>query len=579
MKYSKYWKPLGVLCLSIVVVFWILGDKIFHLDEYMFATYYDVMKNYYTSTYYVLVQEGVFLHFDGMNYPNGEHILYTDNTPLLAMFQKALGIRRPVGFFNAFILLNYILSPIIGFKIGDKLGFKLWLSIVFAFFVTYLSPQIFYITAASNLALSFIPLLGFYLLMSLKESARNHWNYLGLIFLIVLSSGIHLYYLILLAFIFLPGGLILLFQNRKKGLWTIGATLLAVIIVYLSIYITDTQFSYRPKGNLGFNYDRWRSFLDNYFQSYEYLSIPSMLDQKSTNTDWHVFIGSAYPLVIMIGLVMAYLNKAELNISRVKSSVILILLVVTLLSVFTSIGNQIIIGPLKTSNIFNPLYIASKFTDTFNNFRFLSRFRFIAFIGASIMMFWVMNKGLRNNKVKYLAIVAVLFFAVDSLQSIQYFKGFVLNSDNIFSENNTSYRDTPQWQDETYDAILPIPYFAVGNEAHGYIIDDNDAWSRKVYQLSIKNKTPLLATKLSRTPLKYTKAYFSLFMGEDVDKDLLQSLLGKKILIAISKEYKANVPRDEPAKTLAEQPNLFLDKWAPTFLKTEDNIDFYEIQF
>lgn len=567
-----------IVSMTIMFVF-VFGNKVLHLDSYMFASSYDVIKNYYTFYYYLNIQEGHYLDFMGMNYPYGDHILYADNTPVLAMTLKVLGINKfPVGLFNGFIISNYILGPIFAFALSKRLLFHPIIGVVFALFTVWVNPQIFNSTSASNLSLSFIFISAVYLLTCIYQELHENRYYYLVFVTILLASFVHLYYLILLAFIFMPAGLILFLKDYKKAIKTWIVTLSSSICSYGLILLTDSNFSNRPKGNLGFNYYLWRCNISSYFKSYDFLSFPSFLQQRSQNLEWFGFIGSGYPIIIVLGVLFLIIKRKKITKNRFTKSIMPMMLFIMLVSFFTSIGNHIYFGESRSFNFLNPLHLISHVTDIFNNFRFLSRFKFIVFLMSTILTFYVINKTLdRKYYYNLLAIIALLICCFDIIQMAQFAKNGLLNSKSIFSEQE-EYKSIPKFDSNHYDGILPIPYFHVGSETQGYVIDDHDAWSQKIFQLSIKNQLPLMATKLSRTPLSLTKQHFSLFLGK-TDEKILNKLKERRILIVWTDQYKKSVLNKEPAKTLSTDYKLFINKWNPSFLFEKDRIRYYELEF
>src|SRR5437763_5880029 len=73
-----------VLCLIAFNKAWV------HYNNFLFSNKGDGMKNYFTMESYLQHDspKGVF-HYTQMNYPFGEYIYYTDNTPLFCLFVKA----------------------------------------------------------------------------------------------------------------------------------------------------------------------------------------------------------------------------------------------------------------------------------------------------------------------------------------------------------------------------------------------------------------------------------------------------------------------------------------------------------
>ncbi len=71
---------LSILTITIICIVW--SKVIFHANTYLLSTGGDAVKNYYTPAWFVDNDNGT--HFTGMNYPYGEHVVFTDNQPLLS---------------------------------------------------------------------------------------------------------------------------------------------------------------------------------------------------------------------------------------------------------------------------------------------------------------------------------------------------------------------------------------------------------------------------------------------------------------------------------------------------------------
>ena len=125
------------------------------------------------------------------------------------------------------------------------------------------------------------------------------------------------------------------------------------------------------------------------------------------------------------------------------------------------------------------------------------------------------------------------------------------NQPNIFNETHNA--SLPEIDGSQYDALLPLPYYHVGTEKKGWIIDDNNFWSRETYRRAIYYKLPLMACKMSRTPLYTAEKLFSLF-GESPDPYLMKLLKGKKALVCVDTclLYTSRSPRDA---TLSRMPS------------------------
>jgi hypothetical protein len=92
MKKKSNWILLALFATSILLFFY--HKVIFAPDEYIFSSNGDGLKNYFTY-YYHIVHDSSYLNFSGMNYPYGEHFLYTDCHPALTLLFKACSKKMP----------------------------------------------------------------------------------------------------------------------------------------------------------------------------------------------------------------------------------------------------------------------------------------------------------------------------------------------------------------------------------------------------------------------------------------------------------------------------------------------------
>src|SRR5688500_1999717 len=79
------------------------------LNSVMSNNQEDALKNYYTFVYHIKNDPRA-LHFEGMNYPFGEHVVYTDCQPILTFILRMLPITHPylVGILHGLIFLSLI---------------------------------------------------------------------------------------------------------------------------------------------------------------------------------------------------------------------------------------------------------------------------------------------------------------------------------------------------------------------------------------------------------------------------------------------------------------------------------------
>ena len=104
----------GALIVGALLLWLAHRDWLPHANETLLGTSPDCFKNYSTSIYHIR-HDSLFAEYRGMNYPMGEHVLFTDNQPLLTELLKFYHERirsiegREIGILNIILLLSQLL--------------------------------------------------------------------------------------------------------------------------------------------------------------------------------------------------------------------------------------------------------------------------------------------------------------------------------------------------------------------------------------------------------------------------------------------------------------------------------------
>src|SRR4051812_17668941 len=94
--FNKKWKIDLALFLFTFLIYFVHFPTVFlHLNAWLSSITLDSIKNYYTFVYHIKADKNI-LSFSGMNYPIGEHIVFTDCQPLITW------ILRPFPFLHEY---------------------------------------------------------------------------------------------------------------------------------------------------------------------------------------------------------------------------------------------------------------------------------------------------------------------------------------------------------------------------------------------------------------------------------------------------------------------------------------------
>ena len=575
--------------LSSSIVLWVFGDRLLSPSSFMFSTSFDAMKNYFTFYSYVLNEgSGGCFVFNGMNYPFGDYIFFTDNTSLLAITSKyILPFIDPISLYNSFFIINLFVAGIAAFRIGMFCRFDWRLNIVFSLFSVWLSPQLPQMGGALNLSLSSIYLVAIYLFIRQYKQTKTSGMHLGftelcIVLLIFLSALIHLYYPIILLILLGSSYLLLAFFQKKKWLVYNGMVicLLTGILIFGLIFLTDGYLGMRPTSSIGFDHDAWSGNTRDWLTSSIFLDLPSFYKQVDWSRDTIVFLGSGMLFAVAFVACFSIINGKPLSV-RMPKNVLLALVFGASICFFTSLGPTIDLfnATVRLPNLLNPFFYLAYITDYGQHFRFTVRFGIPFFYVITLVIFNFFNAILSTARKSRLWTIGVLFicaiYLFDSLQAMQFSRND-FKSYNAFSPKELSA--IPTFDSNEFDAILPIPYYHVGSEVRGFIIDDNDDWSRKTYQLAIKNGLPLISAKMSRTPLVFTNELFNLLLGSPSDH-LLSRLSKKNILVAFRHHLNVEQKLDSPAREVVENYDLIIEKLESSFILEKDGICYFSWQF
>ncbi len=574
-------RPIIVLAIVQVIFILIVFNKIiFDPNAYMFTNIYDGLKNYFTFTQFIAQEPSALgpWHFTQMNYPFGEYIFFTDNTPLLSMPLRWINTHiisiegNSIAIHNYFFLFNLLCTPLLFYKLIEPYAKKkVLLAILLAIAFSWINPQILKLLyGIYNLSLSVVLLGGLLLMRKIytywkspcrKEFAQINVLIFGLIFI---SAFAHIYYIPVLA---LPLGIFVFslfliegFRNKQfkwKALLGIGlTTLIGGLSFYFLIQYIDGYADLRRATASGFDWITWKFTPEAIFTPYRFNDLHPIIKSCKKYIDIpsesHGFWGNfTWAMLGLSFLYFAYLlisarQSAKLLLKKVWSNSFVLALVSTVFFSYTTASGVYIkfcFIPLSLDNVFSPFYYLYEHVDLITQFRCLGRFSWIGFWIVSFMasvLFFKMYDVLKNRK-RPAAIWfgGVLFFilAWDVKDSMVYQS--TVYETNLLEEallkNKFAHIDT-QIDFNAYQAVYTIPAVNVGSENYEITIDDQKEWTEFWMQLSAHSGLPLFNCKMSRTAENQAKAQIDLLLEQKVPALILDEVNDKPVLVVYSQK-------------------------------------------
>lgn len=470
----------------------------------------DGAKNFYTLLYHI-EHDSSPIWFEGMNYPHGEHVLYTDNQPLVANALKALSVFFPVGrmlhwLLPALILLSYLLGGWCLWRIMLRAHAPNWFAAFAATGIMLLSPQLIRLGGHYSLAYAaVIPVLLFLLMGALESSSLKKW--LWVVGWIFLSAFLHPYFLIMQSLFVLC---LLAFKTIADGRWKawwrplvvgLGPILLFQLVMWLTDPVTD-----RPTTPYGFMHYRatWASvFLPLEYDYYKALDIGGALSSEGS-----YYIGLFAILGTIFMVIKRLRSSAENGASSFSQWVLLASIPVLLLSLafpFTIWKLDRLVeylGPLK-------------------QFRGIGRFSFVFFYAINLFVAMHLGRWITQQKRPLSYAVGGIALALLLLEGVGLREQVVARTHSgtqVFHSAMTP-RSHPLFNPNDFQAILPLPYFHIGSE--NLRTPDIGSFREHAFALSYETGMSLLSVQMSRTSLGQTLQSFQLVTEQIVPPALL----------------------------------------------------------
>ena len=431
--YKRYRLILIILqTLTIVFVFWRFFSE---PHQWMFQNVYDGLKNYYTLVSYILQDETQgYLDYSFMNYPFGDFIFYTDNTPIFAVALRWINLNLTdisgsiIPIFNFFLLGNLLITSLITFDIGRLLNMRPAIALIMALAITWTCPMMLRLFGHFNLSLMMFIAASIWLMIRWDEmqKALTLKNALvmslGLGLLIFVASMSHLYYLPILCLfcgVYLLAKTIDQLRLRKPmhsyGIILLFGVIIPAIVVWLTIRMGDNYYLIRSKNALGYGGGYWKLSPDDLLKAYPFSTLPGLGTGNWKTFERFAFVGH-FSLVIVLISMIRFLSRRSFNWTQGSVKIhrsISFLIIAGIILLFTSFGDMVHMfnGRLVFDNWLSPLYYVSGIFPEISNFRCLARFVWPFFFVINIWAFtkwdsWL--KGSTSSLFRWLVVLTAL---------------------------------------------------------------------------------------------------------------------------------------------------------------------------
>ncbi len=540
--FEKDWKVyLTLLLLSFGYYYFYYNQLLLNLNSVLFQPNGDSLKNYYTYLYHIKNDASLF-QFSGMNYPFGEHMVYTDCQPLLTFIIKLLPVTQPyaIGIMHALILISFIITPLILYRVFLYFDVNRLLAFLASLAIAMLSPQIHRIGGHFGMAYGCaIPLSMLFLMQYFRTPGIKQililFVYNSCLFLMHPYLGLGGAGFTLLAI--LANGIL----NRKnpagKNFLTkaLVAGALPAILFNLFLMLTDTHTDRTPEP-YGIDIMQAAANLESVFTpSFGPFDLFLKKFIHSEHVEWEALSYTGiFSLFMIIALLLGlpfYFKK--INLSKELGA----LFIAALLLLVFAFGVHV--------QLLQALHI--KIT-ALNQFRCLGRYAWYFYFMFPVFFIGLLsglsfkNTSAKNN---FLIIAGLLFLGFNALEA-HYFLTLVTKGNfeakNCFDPallSNNEKETLREIKSKNVQAILPAPIFHIGTDVYQR---NGEVSFLPALLYSYHTGLPMLGEVLSRTSVKETETVLELFNRYKKNRQILKLLEGQNLLVIKTGN---NQPEDE----------------------------------
>ncbi len=502
-----------VLLISTALILYYYGPFLIHPQSFLFNGSGDGLKNYYTYVWYI--QNNAFsTEFSGMNYPYGEHLLYTDCHPLPVFLLKLLSFIHPIfaenciGILNVALLISPILAAVVLYRIFRNLQIDQPLATASAVGLMMLSPQTFRLTGHLALSYSFCIPISIYLIQKYFQNQTSR-KYIILLFTNTLFwFTIHAYLGMMSLILSAAIGVFMMFhkEQRLNGIKLFSAGSFAFIAFYVFLILTDNHVG-RTNNPWGI-YELHASFSSIFLPKRGPISelIKHLFPSIDPSIEGISYIGIISLFVSIILSFQFIYYKIKFRNEKTHT-----IINHPLLRYLTWIG----VSCLMFSMLFPFWWKLEKLLEYFTfikQFRAIGRFSWLFYFIIGIVATYKMQQySDRKNHPKIVSkfLIPLIFLSIPVWESKDYHLEIQQNARkyiNIFDFHQLSdeiKNNLKSINSKNYQAIIPLPYYYIGSDNYGKTA--NDSIYKLSKTLSFHLNMPIMASFLSRTSISDSK--------------------------------------------------------------------------
>ncbi|MBP6447423.1 MAG: hypothetical protein KA341_11510 [Saprospiraceae bacterium] len=456
----------------------------------------DGMKNYFTYLYHVK-HDSTYMTFEGMNYPFGENVIFTDNQPLIANLTKLLSTIFPVwfecnvvAFHNVMLIFGVILGGLGLFLCFRSLKIDFLFALVCTLGLILLNPQAGRINGHFSMFYPVLPWI-FYLWVLIWEG-KNKLKLSVFIGLIVFGSGLlHMYYFVTISVLTLLSVFIFYaFQPDRNWIEIFKVVGLQIILPFLLLNYFSSYFNHcndRPNEPWGFfsYHSAWEGLLFSYkLPLFEFIN-ENIVQVRSVEMEGKNYIGFIAVIFVIFGIFYTILRFTKSKNFFSQDKILIYFIGVFVISSLMSFGLPFTISGLEWM---------LDYTGPYKQFRSIGRVGWVSFYAINLAAIYFTYHWLKSNKSRAEFLYTIpLIILVEGVMFFNKQSWYQTHMPDFLCES--SY-NLPINADD-FQATLPDPYFNTGSECFSW-------WEQgevvtQSYKIGYNMALPSMGVMMSRT--------------------------------------------------------------------------------
>jgi hypothetical protein len=566
--FLRKWAPLLAMVTLMTIYLHEQFEMIFECPScHLFVDSADGLKNYFTAAYYVKHDDfGVWS--EGMNYPYGEHVVYTDNQPIVSAILKALGTVIPIdqhviGTINMLMIISLIIAAVCLYFIMRSFGLPRWYSAILSVPIALLSPQVARFNGHYSLAYTFYLPLFVLLLIRWAKGGMKPGRGALLTGWIAFMGFTHLYFFFIASiFLIFYGFVHWAFRRFRWNSYTTRTAIVALAsaaIVYGTVKLTDTVkdrpetvyglyvYTAKLKGTFlpwfGPYTAKWQEMGKTrpQIEGTSYIGGPAVL----------LFLPILLWLIVMIRRRYLIRSRAQTGKRRLDTDPAhpVILFTAALLVWFVATGWFYSIGAGKLVDIFPVI----------GQFRSLGRIAWIFYYMTGVTVAYAMYNVIKAKEARWKSVawtvITVLLTGYWMWEGHMYIKSEVLErpiSENKIFRGSTPYTNllsSKGLSAEDFQASFQLPIVSIGSEKIS--IERGYWWMRQSWQCAWETGLPIITSAMSRTSVSQSLDMVQLLSDEGIKKRRLARMDDRPLLLIVGREGDKRIEAENQLIALA----------------------------